>query len=203
MGKVRDVTEEMGAELLNKPVPAVNEPKPSEPSAVSKPGMFDKILGKAKSLHREGLRLSFREGKYLEAIPYFDQALEIDPSLPFVWHDRGVCFREIGRDTEALRNFNKAVELAPNDEELIFSRAEMLKTMGIMRHRQDFIELAIQNLNLLVERNPNHSEAWNCLGICSKELGKEALSRQYYEKSRELVRQGKNRKKTRNLELQT
>jgi Flp pilus assembly protein TadD len=184
-------------------VPAVNEPKPSEPSAVSKPGMFDKILGKAKSLHREGLRLSFREGKYLEAIPYFDQALEIDPSLPFVWHDRGVCFREIGRDTEALRNFNKAVELAPNDEELIFSRAEMLKAMGIMRHRQDFIELAIQNLNLLVERNPNHSEAWNCLGICSKELGKEALSRQYYEKSRELVRQGKNRKKTRNLELQT
>ncbi len=201
MGKVRDVTDEMGAELLNKPVQAAHAPKTSESPLVSKPGMFDKILGKAKSLHREGLRLSFREGKYLEAIPYFDQALEIDPSLPYVWHDRGVCFREIGRDTEALRNFNKAVELAPNDEELIFSRAEMLKTIGILRNRQDFIELAIQNLNLLLEKNPNHSEAWNCLGICSRELGKDALSRQYYEKSRELIRQGKNRKKTRNLEL--
>lgn len=203
MGKVRDVTEEMGSELLNKPVRVAHEPKPSESTGVSKPGMFDKILGKAKSLHREGLRLSFREGKYLEAIPYFDQALEIDPSLPYVWHDRGVCFREIGRDMEALRNFNRAAELAPNDEELIFSRAEMLKTIGILRHRQDYIELAIQNLNLLLEKNPNHSEAWNCLGICSKEIGKDALSRQYYEKSRELVRQGKNRKKTRNLDLLT
>jgi len=203
MGKVRDVTEEMGAELLNKAVRVTHEPKLSESTGVSKPGMFDKILGKAKSLHREGLRLSFREGKYLEAIPYFDQALEIDPSLPYVWQDRGVCFREIGKDMEALRNFNKAVELAPNDEELIFSRAEMLKTIGILRHRQDFVELAIQNLNLLVEKNPNHAEAWNCLGICSKEMGKDALSRQYYEKSRELVRQGKNRKKTRNLDLLT
>ncbi len=203
MGKVRDITEEMGVELLNKPVQAAHELKPSEPMGTSRAGIFDKILGKAKSLHREGLRLSFREGKYLEAIPFFDQALEIDPSLPFVWHDRGVCFREIGKDMEALRNFNKAVELSPNDEELIFSRAEMLKTIGILRHRQDFIELAIQNLNLLLEKNPNHSEAWNCLGICSKEMGKDVISRQYFEKSRELIKQGKNRKKSRNLDLLT
>jgi DNA-binding response OmpR family regulator len=203
MGKVRDVTEEMGAELLNKPVPAAHDVKPSEPAVAGKAGIFDKILGKAKTLHREGLRLSFREAKYLEAIPYFDQALEIDSSLPYVWHDRGVCFREIGKDMEALRNFNKAVELAPHDEELIFSRAEMLKTIGILRHRQDFIEMAIQNLNLLLEKNPNHAEAWNCLGIWSKEIGKDALSRQYYEKSRELIRQGKNKKKTRNLDLIT
>jgi DNA-binding response OmpR family regulator len=203
MGKVRDITEEMGAELLNKPIQAIHDMEPSEPPLHGKAGMFDKILGKAKSLHREGLRLSFRDGKYLEAIPYFDQALGIDPSLPYVWHDRGVCFRELGRDMEALRNFNKAVELAQDDEEFIFSHAEMLKTIGILRHRQDLITLAIQNLNSLVEKNPNHAEAWNCLGICSKELGKEALSRQYYEKSRELIKQGKNRKKTRNLDLLT
>jgi len=203
MGKVRDITGEMGAELLNKPIQAMHEVEPSEPPLYGKAGMFDKILGKAKSLHREGLRLSFREGKYIEAIPFFDQALEIDPSLPYIWHDRGVCFRELGRDTEALRNFNKAVELAPDDEEFIFSRAEMLKTIGILRNRQDLLESAIQNLNILVEKNPNHAEAWNCLGICSKELGKDVLSRQYYEKSREIIKQGKNRKKTRNLDLLT
>jgi len=203
MGKVRDITEEMGADLLNKPVQVIHEVEPSEPALHGKVGMFDKILGKAKSNHREGLRLSFREGKYLEAIPFFDQALEIDPTLSYVWHDRGVSFREIGRDMEALRNFNKAVELSPDDEELLFSRAEMLKTIGILRHRQDLIQLAVQDLNLLVGKNPNHAEAWNCLGFCSKELGKDLLSRQYYEKARDLIKQGKNRKKTRNLDMLT
>jgi DNA-binding response OmpR family regulator len=203
MGKVRDITEEMGAELLHKPVPGVHGEETARPPLFTKAGLFDKILGKAKSHHREGLRLSYREGKYLEAIPHFDLALEIDPSLPYVWHDRGVCFRELGRDNEALLNFNKAVELAPDDEEFIFSRADLLKTIGILRHRQDYLESAIQNLNILVEKNPNHAEAWNCLGICTRELGKEALSRQYYDKSRELIRQGKNRKKIRNLDLLT
>lgn len=203
MGKVRDITEEMGAELLSRPLQTIHEPEPSDSPPEGKAGMFDRILGKAKSSHREGLRLSYRAGKYLEAIPFFDQALSIDPSLPYVWHDRGVCFRNLGRYTEALRNFNKAVELAPDDEELLFSRADMLTRMGILQQRQDLIESAIQNLNLLVEKNPNHADAWNCLGICSKELGKDALSRQYYEKSRELIKQGRNRKKTRNLELLT
>ena len=203
MGKVKDITEEMGSELLSKPIEAPQNVEPSDTPLYPKAGMFDKILGKAKSKHREGLRLSFREGKYLEAIPYFDQALGIDPSLPDVWHDRGVCFRELGKDAEALRNFTRAVELAPDDEEYVFSRAEMLKTLGILRHQKDLIELAIQDLNRLVEKNPNHAESWNCLGVCSKELGKDALSRQYYEKSRELIKQGKNRKKTRNLDLLT
>lgn len=201
MGKVRDITDEVGSDLLKQPIQVPSRMEPSSPPHESRAGMFDKLLGKAKSHHREGLRLSFREGKYLEAIPWFDLALEIDPSLPAVWHDRGVCFRELGRETEALRNFTKAAELAPDNEEFIFSRAEMLKTIGILRHRKDFIESAIQHLNLLVEKNPNHAEAWNCLGICSKELGKEALSRQYFEKSRELIRGGRNRKKSRNLDL--
>jgi Flp pilus assembly protein TadD len=52
-----------------------------------------------------------------------------------------------------------------------------------------------------VEKNPNNAEAWNCLGICSRELGKELLSRQYFDKSRDLIKQGKNRKKTRTFDF--
>jgi Flp pilus assembly protein TadD len=200
MGRVRDVTDEMGAELLTIPKQA------AESSGVpqsSKPGMFDKILGKAKSNYRKGMRLSFWEGKYAEAIPYFDKAIEIDPLQAYVWHDRGVCYRVLGKDAEALRNFDRAAELAPDDEEFMFSRAEMLKTIGILRQRQDLLESAVQILNRIVEKNPNHADAWNCLGICSRELGKELLSRQYFDKSRDLVRQGKNRKKTRSFDFLT
>jgi hypothetical protein len=198
MGRVRDVTEEMGAELLTIPKQATES---SVTPLSSKAGMFDKVLGKAKTNYRKGMRLSFWEGKYAEAIPYFDKAIEIDPSHAYVWHDRGVCYRVLGKDAEALRNFDRAGELSPEDEEFMFSRAEMLKTIGILRQRQDLLESAVQILNRVVEKNPNHADAWNCLGICSKELGKELLSRQYFDKSRDLIKQGKNRKKTRTFDF--
>ena len=200
MGKVKDITEEMGAEFLARSSQAIPGAEPSAAPVFSPVGMFDKILGKAKTSYREGLRLSYREGKYAEAIAQFDQATEIDPSLAYVWHDRGVCYRELGQDTEALRNFDQAATLAPDDEEFLFSRAEMLKTIGILRQRRDLIESAVQVLNRIVEMNPDQAEAWNSLGICSKELGKEKLSRQYYEKSQELIKLGNNRKKTRDFD---
>jgi Flp pilus assembly protein TadD len=48
--------------------------------------------------------------------------------------------------------------------------------------------------------NPNNAEAWNSLGICTKELGKAKVSAQYFEKSRELTRMGTNKKKTRDFD---
>jgi DNA-binding response OmpR family regulator len=197
MGTVKDVTEEMGAELLTLPPKTISGAESSGTPFPSSAGVFDKILGKAKTNYRKGMKLSFWEGKYAEAIQYFDKAIEIDPSHAYFWHDRGVCYRVLGKDAEALRNFDKAVELAPDDEEFMFSRAEMLKTIGLLRQRQDLLQSAVQILNRVVEKNPNHAEAWNCLGICSKELGKELLSRQYFDKSRDLIKQGKNKKKTR------
>jgi Flp pilus assembly protein TadD len=162
--------------------------------------MFDKIMGKAKTSYREGLRLSYREGKYAAAIKQFDQAIEIDPSLAHIWHDRGVCYRELGQDAEALKNFDQAVKLAPDDEEFLFSRAELLKKIGILHQRRELIESAVQILNRIVERNPNNADAWNCLGICAKEQGKDKLSAQYFDKSRELIRLGTNKKKTRDFD---
>jgi len=200
LGKVRDITGEMGAELLNKTPEAIPDAASSGIPVSPKVGMFDKILGKAKSSYNEGLQLSFRQGKFAEAIPYFDQAIKIDPSLAYVWHDRGVCYRELRNYPEALRNFDKAVELAPDDEEFLFSRAEMFKMLGILRQRRDLLESAVQILNRVVEINPNHAEAWNSLGVCSQELGKELLSRQYFDKSRDLIKQGKNKKKTRTFD---
>jgi len=200
MGKIRDISEEIGPELLNKPESTTGTVS-SEPALTSPPGMFDRILGKAKVSYKEGLRLSLREGKHAEAIRFFDQAIEIDPSLAYIWHDRGVCYRELGKETEALRNFDKAVEIAPDDEEFLFTRGEMLKNIGILRQKRNFIESAVQVLNRVVDLNPDQAEAWNSLGVCSRELGKELLSRQYFEKARELVKRGKSRKKTRNLDL--
>jgi Flp pilus assembly protein TadD len=120
--------------------------------------------------------------------------------MAYAWHDRGVCLRELGKDEEALKNFDKAVELLPTEEELLFTRAEMLRRIGILRGQKNAIEAAVKAYNKLLELNPNHAEAWNSLGSCMKELGKSELTHQYYDRSGELIRHGTARKKTRNLD---
>jgi DNA-binding response OmpR family regulator/Flp pilus assembly protein TadD len=201
MGKVKDVTDQLGPELLAQTSQATAAQTQAAPPLAAPVGMFDKIMGKAKTLHREGLRLSYRERKYAEAIVLYDQAIEIDPSLAYVWHDRGVCYRELGNISEALRNFEQAVKLAPDDEELLFSLAEMLKKIGLLHQRREPFESAVPILNHIVEMNPKHADAWNSLGICTKELGKDKLSNQYFEKSRELIKTGTNKKKTRDFDV--
>jgi DNA-binding response OmpR family regulator len=198
IGSVKDITDDFGQELLRQPLPQVTES--TTPSVPAKGGMFDKILGKAKVSHKEGLRLYFREGKYAEAITWFDRAIESDPSMAFAWHDRGVCLRELGKDEEALKNFDKAVELLPNEEELLFTRAEMLRRIGILRGQKNALEAAVKAYNKLLEINPNQAEAWNSLGSCMNELGKSELTRQYYDRSGDLMRRGIARKKIRNFD---
>jgi Flp pilus assembly protein TadD len=174
-------------------------PSPSAP-APSQGSVFGKILGKGKSSHRDGLRLSYREGKYEEAIPYFDKAIEIDPSHAAAWHDRGVCLRELGRDAEALKNFVKAVELAPDNEEFLYSSADMLKRIGILQAQQTYIDAAFQAFSRVVEVNPNHDEAWNSMGVCMKELGRDSAANEYFERANGILRQNKSRKNVRNLD---
>jgi PAS domain S-box-containing protein len=199
---VRDITGELGEELLRQ-TEFIQEAAPAHESPSTTQGrMFNKLFGKAKSIHKEGLFLSFREGKYQEAIPFFSRAVEIDPTFAYAWHDRGVCLREVGKDEEALKDFDRAAELLPNDEELLYSRADLLKKMGILRQQKNAIDSAVHAFNRVLEINPNHAMAWNGLAICMKELGKDETARQYFDRSNELIRTGKDRYKKRNLDSQ-
>lgn len=58
----------------------------------------------------------------------------------------------------------------------------------------------MRTYNKVLEINPNNADAWNGLGVCMKEQGKEELSRQYFERAQNLVRWGKAKRKVRNLD---
>ena len=195
---VMDISSETVGEQAPETGPVPASPEPG--SAPQAGWVFHKILGRAKSLHREGLRLYYREGKFQDAIASFDRAIEIDPTLPFIWHDRGVCLREIGRDEEALRSFDKAADLAPEVEEILYSRAAMLRKIGLLRQQPAVIDGAIRAYQRLLELNPNHADAWNDLGVCVRESGKPEQSRQYFDRAREIVINGKDKKNIRNLD---
>ena len=101
-----------------------------------------------------------------------------------------MSLRELGKDEDALKSIDKAVELEPDNEEFLFTRADLLKKIGILQGQKNVIAAAVRTFNRIVEINPNDAEAWNGLGVCMKELGKDELSRQYYERAQELVRMG-------------
>jgi PAS domain S-box-containing protein len=202
IGSVRDITGDLGPELLQQAAIASasgDQPPVTAPSSTRRG--LDRLLGKAKSYHKKGLRLYYREGNYTDAIGFFDRAIEIDPDLAVAWYDRGICLRHLGRDEEALKNVDRAVELAPDDEEFSVTRADLLKRIGILQQRPDVLEAAVRSYNRVVEINPDQADAWNGLGICMRELGRDEQSRQFFERAQDLVRWGKSRKKTRNLDL--
>jgi DNA-binding response OmpR family regulator/Flp pilus assembly protein TadD len=200
IGTVRDITDELGAELLRQSAASAQDQTVSGTSSPLKRTRLDKLLGKGRSSYKKGLFHYYREGNYPEAIRFFDQAIEIDPLLGAAWHDRGVCLRELAKDEDALKSIDKACELEPENEEYLFTRAEMLKKIGILRGQKNAIAAAVRTFNKVLEINPNNADAWNGLGVCMKEQGKDELSRQYYERAQNLVRWGKAKRKVRNLD---
>ena len=201
IGSVRDITGDIGQDLLRQEKAG----QTARGAAAEDPGegsgnVLGRLMGKARSSHREGLRLYYREGKYDEAIALFDKAIEIDPSHAAAWHDRGLCLRELGKDAEALRSFNRATDLAPDDEEFLSSYAGMLRRMGVLRGQRAQTEAAVIAFSKIVERNPNNAEAWNSLGICMKELGKDVTAAQYFDRSNAIIRQNKAKKNARNFD---
>jgi tetratricopeptide (TPR) repeat protein len=195
-GAVRDITAVAGEALKGisprtSAIP-VHEPVHEEKVPVAG-GMFDRITGKAKSSYKQGVRLYYREGKNEEAIQYFDRALEIDPNLAYVWNDRGLCLQSLGKFEEAQKCFEHALELEPRDEEYVYDYGEVLEIIGIMRRDNKILENAIRNFVLVTEINPNNASAWNHLGVCIKEAGKEEESRQAFELARGLIRAKKDR----------
>jgi hypothetical protein len=199
LGAIRDITHTLGPELLSRQAAEGTVAEKSETPA-GQGNMFGRILGRAKAHYLQGLRLYYREGKYEEAIAEFDRALEIDPTHAFAWNDRGVCLRALEQNEEALESIAKAVELAPNEEEILYTCAETLRKLGVLRDDDKILSAAVDTYNRLLERNPSNADAWNNMGVCAQEMGREDLSRQYFERARNLKRYNKDRYRIRNLD---
>ena len=55
------------------------------------------------------------DGKYEEALKFFEKALELDPNDHKIWNQKGIALRSMGRYSEAIECFNKSLELVPKD----------------------------------------------------------------------------------------
>ncbi len=57
--------------------------------------------------------LLYSQGKYEEAIPYYDAAIEMSPSYIRPWYNKGNALYVLGRYEEAIKCYDKILEIDP------------------------------------------------------------------------------------------
>jgi tetratricopeptide (TPR) repeat protein len=93
----------------------------------------------------------------------------------------------MGDHTNALKSLLRAVELSPDTPEYLFNLGETLETIGVNYMSPKYLESAIQTFKLVVNQLPNNASAWNHLGVCFKEMGKEEESKFYFDRARDIT----------------
>ena len=56
------------------------------------------------------------DGKFNDALGFFEQALLLNQDDPDLWNYKGITLRSLGRYEEAMECFNKSLEIDPRDK---------------------------------------------------------------------------------------
>lgn len=57
-----------------------------------------------------------------EALENYSMASKIDPECAAAFHGKGVCLEKMGQHDLALTNLNRAIEISPDDIQIVLSR---------------------------------------------------------------------------------
>jgi len=57
-----------------------------------------------------------------QAIKLFDQAIAINPKDVIAYYNKGLSLQKLGDFIGAIENYNKALHLTPNNEDIIYNR---------------------------------------------------------------------------------
>jgi tetratricopeptide (TPR) repeat protein len=189
-GIVRDVTSTFGDVIIrddvSRDIPEAAMVTAAGGSQNAGTRIFNRIIGKASSEYRTGVNLMVNEQKYSEAIAAFDRALAIDENFAQAWNERGLCYRALEDYTNALKSCLRAVELDSENPELLFTLGETLQRIGVMYMSNKYLDSAIQVFKMVINQQPNSLEAWNNLGICYKEIGKEEEAKFHFDRARDI-----------------
>jgi tetratricopeptide (TPR) repeat protein len=114
----------------------------------------------------------FRRGDYGAAVEVYGKALELDPDYLLALFHHGWCLRQLGRQEEAERSFDRCLRIEPHDDLGRKTRVDCMFGRGSMRHRAgDYAESA-RMMEQVVAVHPGHPEARYYLGMAYRELGR-------------------------------
>jgi len=95
----------------------------------------------------------FEKGNTERARTCFEMAMEKDPGNARAYNNMGVLAWQVGDLDQALANFDKALDLAPTDGEILLNAARALGAA-------DHCETASQLLEIYLTAHPDEREVW-------------------------------------------
>ena len=111
----------------------------------------------ANSWNNLGL-LATREGRTAEAIPYFQEALRLNPDHLIALDNLGNAYRQQKNWDEARKALERALKVSPEDPEANYS-------LGMVFAQLDDSERAYEYLQKALKFRPGYPEALNNLGV--------------------------------------
>ena len=103
----------------------------------------------ARAAYSEGKAFD-SQGEYAKAIEKMDEVIRLDPQCAVAYSSRGFAALHIGRNQEALRDYNEAIRLAPDAPDLYnsyYNRGGVYADLGQYR-------LGIQDFNEAIRLKP-------------------------------------------------
>ncbi len=102
---------------------------------------------------------AYRAGALNPAIARIDELIQIQPDNPFFWELKGQALLEGGRPADALAPLRQAVSLAPRSGLLRILYGQAL----VATEQQDNIKVAIKNLTVGLQTDPDVPVGWRTL----------------------------------------
>ena len=102
--------------------------------------------------------LATREGRIAEAIPYFHEALRLNPDHLVALENLGNAYRQQKNWDEARKALERALKVNPQDAEAHYS-------LGMVFAQTDDTERAYEHLQKALKFRPSYPEALNNLGV--------------------------------------
>ncbi|MCB7129499.1 MAG: tetratricopeptide repeat protein [Candidatus Brocadiales bacterium] len=94
----------------------------------------------------------FKEGKFDDAIPEFEEAVRLNPRFAMAYSFLGACYVSKGKYGLAIRQVEEAIKLDPQEAGYHYN-------LGMVYVKKDQYELAIKPLEEAVRLNPKLAEA--------------------------------------------
>ncbi len=134
---------------------------------------------------REGAAALMR-GQYDKAIASYDEALTAPEIADFIeasiYSDRGVARWRLNQTKEAIDDFNKSIQLSPENAAVYNNRGNALMDLG---HPDE----AVKDFDRAIALSPNYGAAYNNRGNARVGLGQYGLAFQDFRKAVELMPQ--------------
>ena len=117
-----------------------------------------------------------KQGKYDEALKYFDSALDLNPKDDRAWRRRGDALEKLGKYNEALESYDKAIEINPKEELSWYSRGDVLEKL------QRYGE-ALESYDKAIELEPKWWLSWYSRGDVLEKLQRYGEALESYNKA--------------------